>query len=396
MSGVRGASGAPGVSGARLVGLAHAVPAAMDQETIWRDFFAPRWTAAVGEGRAERIWRAVGITTRHTVADPRVEDVTAWGTAARMRRFATEAPALGKEAVTSACAQAGLDATDIGLFAVASCTGYVTPGLDIVLARDLGMAPGVQRLGIGHMGCYAALPGLGSVADYVTARGRPAVLLCAELTTLHAQEPTTEGVREAGEQLLAHALFADAAASAVVLPMGPDDTSVPGLQILDVAAVTDPSTAPLMTWDVTDLGFRMGLSPRVPAVLAHHVRPLVDSLLAANDADIGEVRGWAVHPGGPRIVEVVAEQCGLTDADVAVSNRVLAENGNCSSATVLMVTQGIVESGILRDGDLVIQLAFGPGLTLYATLLRQVGDTSKVPTAVPPAENDSDGGSAAA
>lgn len=365
-----------GASGARLVGLAHAVPAAMDQQEIWDDFFAARWEGAVGAGRAGRIWRAVQVTTRHSVADPRVDDVSGWGTAARMRRFATEAPALGKEAVTAACAQAGLDATDIGLFAVASCTGYVTPGLDIVLARDLGMSPGVQRLGIGHMGCYAALPGLGSVADFVTARRRPAVLLCAELTTLHAQVPTTEGVREASEQLLSHALFADAAASAVVVPCRPDDEEVAGLQILDVAAVTDPSTAPLMTWDVTDLGFRMGLSPRVPDVLAQHVRALVDGLLAAHGADISEVRGWAVHPGGPRIVEVVAEQCGLTDADVAASNRVLAENGNCSSATVLMVTQRIVESGILRAGDLVVQLAFGPGLTLYATLLRQVGTPS--------------------
>ena len=51
-----------------------------------------------------------------------------------------------------------LAAEDVGLFAVASCTGYATPGLDILLARDLGMSDEVQRLHIGHMGCYAALP----------------------------------------------------------------------------------------------------------------------------------------------------------------------------------------------------------------------------------------------
>ena len=48
----------------------------------------------------------------------------------------------------------------------------------------------VQRLFVGHMGCYAALPGLGAVADFVVARGRPAVLLCLELTSLHVQPPT--------------------------------------------------------------------------------------------------------------------------------------------------------------------------------------------------------------
>ena len=35
-----------------------------------------------------------------------------------------------------------------------------------------------------------------------------------------------------------------------------------------------------MTWDVTDRGFRMGLSPEIPRVLERHAGPLVGSLLA--------------------------------------------------------------------------------------------------------------------
>ena len=90
-----------------------------------------------------------------------------------MRRYQVEALPLGKEAVGRALTDAGLAAGELGLFAVCSCTGYATPGLDILLARDLGMAPDVQRLFVGHMGCYAALPGLGTAADFVVARGRP-------------------------------------------------------------------------------------------------------------------------------------------------------------------------------------------------------------------------------
>ena len=65
----------------------------------------------------------------------------------------------------------------------------------------------------------------------------------------------------------AHALFSDAA-SAVVLEPGPLDAGRPagGLTFVDMVAVADHSTADHMTWDVTDLGFRMGLSPEVPAV----------------------------------------------------------------------------------------------------------------------------------
>lgn len=150
-----------------------------------------------------------------------------------------------------------------GLFVVCSCTGYATPGLDILLARDLGMAPDTQRMFVGHMGCYAALPGLGAAGDFVAARGRPALLLCAELTSLHIQPANA---RVDTQQIVSHALFSDAAVAAVLVPGGR------GYALREVASVTDTSTADHMTWDVTDTGFRMGLSPKVPQVLSHHVR----------------------------------------------------------------------------------------------------------------------------
>src|SRR5919202_1042468 len=187
---------------------------------------------------------------------------------------------------------------DVGLFAVATCTGYATPGLDIRLASDLGMPPGLQRLLVGHMGCYAALPGLAAVGDYVTARSRPAVLLCCELTSLHVQPP----VREL-DQVVAHALFSDAAAAVVGEP-----GTGRGRRLAGVVARTDPSTSDHMTWDVTDLGFRMGLSPRVPDVLSRHVGDVVDELLGGAGLRVEDVAGWAVHPGGPRILDVVRDQ----------------------------------------------------------------------------------------
>jgi predicted naringenin-chalcone synthase len=126
------------------------------------------------------VWEHSAIETRRGVVDPTQEDISSWGTATRMQRFLAEALPLGEEAVAGALADAGLAAADVGLFTVVSCTGYVTPGLDILLASDLGMTDSVQRLHVGHMGCYAALPGLGATADFVTARQKPAVMLCLE------------------------------------------------------------------------------------------------------------------------------------------------------------------------------------------------------------------------
>jgi predicted naringenin-chalcone synthase len=339
------------VSDALLTGAGSALPATVDQDAMWEGFFADHYA---GVRAARRIFAGSGVRTRHAVANPIDEDVSGWGTGARMARYVQEALPLGKQAVAGALDDAGLAPGDVGLFAVATCTGYATPGLDIRLASDLGMPPGLQRLLVGHMGCYAALPGLAAVSDFVAARSRPAVLLCCELTSLHVQPAQADL-----EQVVAHALFSDAAAAVVVEP-----GAGRGRRLAGIVARTDASTADHMTWDVTDLGFRMGLSPRVPDVLARHVGDVVEELLSASGLRTEDVAGWAVHPGGPRILDVVRDQLGLAEEQMAASRRVLAEHGNCSSATVLLVLQELADV----DGP-VVAMAFGPGLTLYAALL---------------------------
>ena len=350
---------------ARITGSGAALPAPMDQQRLWDGFFKDHYNDA---RLARKVWQHSGITTRRGVVDPTVEDISGWGTGARMQRFLAEAMPLGKEAVSGALADAGVDPADVGLLTVVSCTGYVTPGLDILLARDLGMTPAVQRLHVGHMGCYAALPGLGATADFVVARGRPAVMLCLELTSLHVQ-PTTETARSSSptpedlQQMVAHALFSDAAA-AVVLEPGQGC----GLELIDVVARTDVSTADHMTWDVTDTGFKMGLSPSVPDVLARHARPVVEELLSPHGLAVTDVDGWAIHPGGRKIVDVVGEVLDLPEALLAPSYDTLRDVGNCSSATVLLVLDRVS----VDPGGFVVAMAFGPGLTLYAALLRRV------------------------
>jgi alkylresorcinol/alkylpyrone synthase len=341
------------MTGAYVSGYGVSVPEPMDQAALWTDFFAGHYG---GDRVAAHVFASSAITTRHGVADPRVLDVSQWSTGQRMARYVDEAPRLGKAALTQALDEAGLAPEDVGLFAVASCTGYSTPGLDLMLARDVAMDPSVQRLLIGHMGCYAAMPGLGAVSDFVVARQRPAVLLCVELTSLHIQPATDDPA-----QMVAHALFSDAAAAVVLRP----EPRRGALQVVDLVALADHSTADHMTWDITDLGFRMGLSPQVPAVLARHVGDVVrDRLLAPHGLTPADVRGWAVHPGGRRILEVAQEQLGLSTDAMAASYDVLDRFGNCSSATVLMVLQQLPAT----PGP-VVAMAFGPGLTLYAALL---------------------------
>jgi predicted naringenin-chalcone synthase len=344
---------------ATIAGLGTALPPSAVQKELWDGFFAQHY-AGGKRGLAQRIFANSGVRTRQAAVSPLLEDVSDWSTERRMRRYQVEAIPLGKEAVGRALTDAGLAADELGLLAVCSCTGYATPGLDILLARDMGMSPSMHRLFVGHMGCYAALPGLGTVSDFVVARGRPALLLCTELTSLHIQPATA---RADIQQIVSHALFSDAAAAVVVVPG--DQAS--GYAVKEVAAVTDTTTADHMTWEVTDLGFRMGLSPQVPQVLSLHVRRLVDNLLVGHGLTIGDVDGWAVHPGGPKILDVVEDQLELPPTAMEASREVLADYGNCSSPTVLLVLDALRRRA--APPRHVVMLAFGPGLTLYVALL---------------------------
>jgi len=140
--------------------------------------------------------------------------------------------------------------------------------------------------------------------------------------------------------------------------------------------VTDRDHVEDMTWTVTDRGFRMTLSARVPEVLGRHVAAFVDRLLGRSGLCRDDVTGWAVHPGGPRILDVCGAALGLAPDRLDASRSVLADYGNCSSGTVLLVVDRLLrgcgpDSRGLEDGAYVVALAFGPGLTLYGALLRR-------------------------
>ena len=340
------------MSDAVLTGAGSALPAALDQDAAWEGFFAQHYE---GVRAARRIFAGAGVRRRHAVANPLDEDLSGWSTGARMQRYVQEALPLGKQAVAGALDAAGLAPGDVGLFAVATCTGYATPGLDIRLAGDLGMPPGLQRLLVGHMGCYAAIPGLAAVGDFVTARSRPAVLLCCELTSLHVQ-PAAARPRPGGR------------ARAVLRRGGRRSRGArrrAGHRLAGVVARTDTSTADHMTWDVTDLGFRMGLSPRVPDVLARHVGDVVAELL-----DRAPVCASRTSPAG-RCTRAgrASWTSSATSSDSPRSS--CPPPGGCSPSTATAPRPRCCwcwRNSADVDGP-VVAMAFGPGLTLYAALL---------------------------
>jgi predicted naringenin-chalcone synthase len=268
------------------------------------------------------------------------------GTARRMAVYAEAAPDLALRAVAALGERVSL--AGITHLVVASCTGFVAPGIDQILARRLELAPSVERLLVGFMGCYAAVAALRSARHVV--RSDPAarvLVVTVELSTLHLQEV------EALEPLLAMLQFGDGAAAALV-------TAEPrGFAIDQPFATTLPDSDALIRWNITDHGFAMHLSGEVPGRIA---QALGDPDLA-RDATGGRppasIDGWAVHAGGRSILDAVQTAFRLPDDALAVSRGVLADCGNMSSATLMFVLARLLDGPAVREG---LALAFGPGL----------------------------------
>jgi alkylresorcinol/alkylpyrone synthase len=160
------------------------------------------------------------------------------------------------------------------------------------------------------------------------------------------------------------ALFADGAGAALVGAGGP------GPALVDSRTRTLARSEARMAWMVGDDGFRMELSPRVPALVERELAALIGDLLDPHGLSPADVAHWAVHPGGPEILDRVQRRLGLTDDQLAPSREALADGGNRSSATVLFILEALLGSGEVEPGHWLVVLAFGTGLTLEALLFR--------------------------
>ncbi len=334
----------------RIAALSTAVPAG-EIEDVFRGWVDSQISDDRQRAVFDRMADRSGITHRFSVLDGTDGRLDAGAfyaaepfpsTARRMALFAREAPELALRAI------AGLGddhLAGITHLVVASCTGFMAPGLDQVIARRLGLTTDVERLSIGFMGCYAGVTALRSAAHIVRAEPRARVLVVAvELCTLHLQQ--TDNI----ETLLAMRQFADGAAAAVVCGSGRGLALGAGLsRVLE-------DSAELITWAVGDTGFAMHLSGAVPGRLATALDdPALATALAPPD-----VTAFAVHPGGRSILDAVERGLKLAPDSLAASRSVLAECGNMSSASVLFVLQRLWSEQPASG----VALAFGPGLAL--------------------------------
>ena len=290
-------------------------------------------------------------------------------TAERLAIYEREAPILGTAAARAALANyatsAGVDGAalpaSITHLIVVSCTGFFAPGLDFMIARELGLAPTISRTVIGFMGCSAAFNGLRMSSQIVAGDPHARVLVVSvEVCSPHIQPGTRR------DDLVSASLFGDGAAAALVgMPTAADHDY---FRLDNFHTDMKPNTRDEMVWKIGNHGFTLRLSPHIPDHLTDVVPAALAQLTGAQTPDF-----WAIHPGGRAIVDGLQQILALDDSAVAASRRVLRDYGNMSSATILFVlaahAESLAQNGRPATG---VAMAFGPGLTVEMAHLSYV------------------------
>ena len=309
----------------------------------------------------ERLHRNVAVEGRHlALPAEKYYDLATWGQA--NDAWIEVAQELGEQALCRALHHAGLEASQLGALIFASVTGISSPSIDALLINRMGLPMNIRRAPIFGLGCVAGAAGIARAADYVRAYPtQAAALVSVELCSLTIQRDDLSVAN-----LISSGLFADGSAAVIVTGDGVDAT---GPSILATRSIFYPDTEEMMGWKVTEKGFRIMLSPKVPALIREHLGHDVDAFLADHGYQRGDVRSWILHTGGPKVLEATADALNLRNGQLDASWECLKRVGNLSSASVLVVLEDVMRNRRPEPGTLGVLAAMGPGFCSELLLL---------------------------
>jgi alkylresorcinol/alkylpyrone synthase len=273
-------------------------------------------------------------------------------------RYREIACAAGVDLARRALAAAGMEPRDIALAVSVSCTGFMIPAVDAFVADALRMGPRLARLPITESGCAGGVVALARAADYLHAHPKDAALVLA----LEFSSLTFQRWDRSPTNVVSTAIFGDGGAALVLAgPEHPLAEKGGLLRLAGAGSVFFPGTTHLMGFRLRNEGLQIVLDRGLAPFVRREVHPAVTDFLRSHGLERSDVSRWVMHPGGRRIIEVMAEQLGLQEGDLAPTEAVLSEHGNMSSVTVLFVLDEILRRGRPKPGERGLLGAFGPG-----------------------------------
>lgn len=286
--------------------------------------------------------------------------------------FAEEVPKLAHEAAIRAIEEWGRPASEITHIIVATLTGVAIPGADVALVKLLGLRPDVNRVMLYMLGCYAGVTALRLAKDLAESNPSARILICcSELAAPTFRAPDEKHPYD----LVGTALFGDAASGVIVGANPQKDIERPFFEIHWAGEVLAPDSEKIIEGKLRLDGLQFYLDRTLPSLVSKHVGSFCRKALDKAPGQLGfNDIFWAVHSGGPAILNAVEEALKLESNKLGASREILRNYGNVSASTVLFVLDELRKSDGKSHGDSSewgIMVAFGPGVTIEGALLRR-------------------------
>lgn len=360
---------------ARIAGVASALPPHRYPQSAITAALKRLWRGQLERLEAlDRIHARARVDYRHLALPiERYAEISTWGEMNAV--WIDVAQDLGARAIDQALEQAGLRRRDLDALFVVSITGVASPSLDARLINRLRLRPDIKRTPIFGVGCVGGALALSRAADYTLAYPHhTAAVLSVELCSLTFQRNDLSAAN-----VVSSGLFGDGAAAVIVageqVRMAPRNGTAANVtacspRILASESVFYENTEQIMGWDISGDGFKIVLSPELPALIRRTLANDVDAFLGRHGLARDDIGSWVIHTGGPKVLDAIQDALSLGDGDLAPSWDSLRRVGNLSSTSVLLVLEDVIDNHAPPPGTLGMLLALGPGFCSELILLR--------------------------
>ena len=257
---------------------------------------------------------------------------------------------MGVAAAGKALAAAGVEAADVDLVILASCSlPTPIPGRAPEIAARLGAAGGTAGAVDLNGACAGFCYAVSFAADAVRVGGARHVLVVASERLSDYTDWTDRGTA---------VIFADGAGATVVGPAEVDEIgrTAWGSDGTRTTAIHTTKADPYMRMEGQAV-FRWATA----------LAPVARQACELAGIDPSELAAFVPHQANLRIIESLARSLKAPQAYVS---RDIVDTGNTSAASIPQALTRMIERGDVSSGDPVLLLAFGAGLTYAGQVVR--------------------------
>jgi alkylresorcinol/alkylpyrone synthase len=309
-----------------------------------------------GDEFAQRIFARAGVHHRHLKLEDEFLTRNLQGRAEESERSLMRS-------ATCAVDQLGLDPQSIGTVLTASLYSLECPTLAHRLVEHYRLGASTDKYHLTGIGCASAVPLFKVAIQALLADPRRDVLVVAAESMSSILTPGDAGDPRA--KTIGSAIFGDGCAAALLSA----DRMAGGPRVLAtrVHQIPDSLAAVKLTLDEHDS--HLDLARDLPDIAAAELPGLVSDFLRSNHLARERIDHWMVHPGGRRILEQSRDALALSDDELAVSWRALADHGNVGTPSIFYVLHNTIAERQPEHGEYGLAVTIGPGVSVGLMLL---------------------------